>query len=270
MEQGDGKFVGAVPEMYDRFMVPMLFQPYAEDMAARIAALNPLSVLETAAGSGVVTRVLAPLLGAKSRYVVTDLNPPMLEQAKRRQAPDPRIEWAVADALNLPYPDATFDAVLCQFGAMFFPDKVLGYAQALRVLKPGAKFIFNVWGSLAQNDVPDTVWRAVIAHYPQDPPTFFARLPHGYFEADRIRAELTAAGIEAVTIETVTRESRAASARDAALALVQGTPLRMELAARDPEGLATVTDKAEAAVRKRYGDGVVVGKTQALVITATA
>lgn len=269
MTQSDAKFSGPVPEMYDRFMVPMLFQPFAEDMASRVAALKPLSVLETAAGSGVVTRVLAPMLSEHARYVVTDLNAPMLEQAQRRQVPDPRIEWAVADALELDFADATFDVVCCQFGAMFFPDKVKGYAQAKRVLKTGAPFIFNVWDSLSQNEVSGTVWQAVTAHYPEDPPTFLVRLPHGYCDKDRIRTELTDAGFGRISIETVTRESRAQSARDAAMALVQGTPLRMELTARDPDGLASVTDEAEAALRERYGDGPIVGRTQALMVVAT-
>ncbi|MEO8242124.1 MAG: methyltransferase domain-containing protein [bacterium] len=268
MAQSDTRFVGKVPEFYDTYMVPLLFQTYAEDMAARIAGLKPAAVLETAAGSGVVTRVLAPLLGAQTRYGVTDLNAPMLEQAKSRQGTDDRIEWAAADALSLPYDDASFDAVLCQFGAMFFPDRPRGYAEALRVMKPGATFVFSVWDSLADNDIPATIWQAVQAHYPVDPPTFFTRTPHGYFDQTQIRADVVAAGFTDVSIETVTRQSHAATARDAAMALVQGTPLRMELMARDPEGLGAVTDAAEAAVRQRYGDGPVAGKIQAFVVTA--
>ena len=270
MANTDTKFVGPVPEIYDRFMVPLVFQPYAEDMAARVAALHPLQVLETAAGSGVVTRALAPQLAADARFVVSDLNGAMLDQAKARQGEDARIEWLVANALDLPFDDARFDVLFCQFGAMFFPDRTKGYAEARRVLKPGAPFIFNVWDSLAHNDIPAVMWSAVKAHYPKNPPQFFERMPHGYYDQTVIRRDLEAAGFAEINIEIVTRQSHAASARDAAIALTQGTPLRMELAERDPGGLDAVTDATEAALRQRFGAGPIVGKIQALVITARA
>ena len=268
MAETDVKFVGPIPEVYDALMVPLVFLPYAEDMAARVAALGPGQVLETAAGSGAVTRALAPLLAADARYVVSDLNGAMLDKARARQGEDGRIEWLVADALDLPFADGRFDVLCCQFGAMFFPDRRKGYAEALRVLKPGAPFIFNVWDSLAHNAIPATMWSAVQAHYPVNPPTFFERMPHGYFDPAVIRGDLEAVGFGPITIETVTRESRAGSAREAAMALTQGTPLRMELAQRDPEGLEAVTDAAEAALRERYGNGPIAGKIQALVVTA--
>lgn len=270
MAQTDAKFVGPVPEVYDRFMVPMLFQSYAEDMAARVAVLKPAAVLETAAGSGVVTRVLAPLLGPEARYVVTDLNPPMLERARAVQPEDARIEWLAADALDLPFADGSFDAVCCQFGVMFFPDRARGYREALRVLKPGAPFLFNAWDSLAHNEFSSVVWEAIVAYYPDNPPDFFPRVPHGYFDEGRIRADLGAAGFGRISVETVTHESRVAQARDAAVALCQGTPLRLEIVKRDPDALAVVTDHVEAALVGRFGTGPIVGKTQALVVAARA
>ena len=270
MAQTDLKFVGPVPEVYDRFMVPMLFQSYAEDMAARVASLKPGAVLETAAGSGVVTRLLAPLLGPEARYVVTDLNPPMLERAKARQPADGRIEWLMADALDLPFEDGSFDAVCCQFGVMFFPDRARGYREALRVLKPGAPFLFNAWDSLAHNDFASVVWDAIVAYYPDNPPDFFPRVSHGYFEPGRIKADLAAAGFGRVSIQTVAHQSHVAQARDAAVALCQGTPMRMEIVERDPAALAVVTDHVEAALVRRFGTGPIVGKAQALVVEARA
>ena len=270
MAQSDANFVGAIPEVYDGYMVPLMFQTYAEDMAARVAALNPGAVLETAAGSGVVTRELAPKLGPKARYVVSDLSPPMLDKAKARQMPDERIEWTVADAQNLPFGDAEFDTLCCQFGVMFFPDKQRGFAEAKRVLRPGARLVFSVWDRLEHNPISEVVGAAINDHFPINPPDFFRRAPFGYCDPAKIRSDLAAAGFGTVTIETVTRESRAPAARDAAVALVQGTPMRMEVVARDPEGLPAVTDAAEAALRRRYGDGPIAGKIQALVVAATA
>ena len=270
MAEVDTKFVGPVPELYDRFMVPMLFVPYAADMAASAAALHPKSVLETAAGSGVVTRALAPLLDASARYVVTDLNPPMVERAKAMQPADARLEFRPADALDLPFANAEFDAVCCQFGVMFFPDRVKGYHTARRVLKPGGVFLFNAWDSLAHNDFARVVHETIGAFYPGNAPEFFARTPHGYHDAALIGADLSAAGFGAVTVRHVAHESRAASARDAAMAYCQGTPMRMEIAARGADDLEPVTDRVEAALIKAFGTGPIAGKMQALVAEARA
>jgi SAM-dependent methyltransferase len=270
MLQSDSVFAGPVPEIYDRYMVPMLFQPYAEDMAARVVALQPGAVLETAAGSGVVTRVLAPQLAPGTRYVVSDLNKPMLDKAQARQGAGPGVEWVVADALKLDFDAASFDVVFCQFGAMFFPDRPAGYAEARRVLKPGGTFLFSVWDRLSANAVADTLWQAMRQRYAENPPDFFDRVPHGYFDQGQIRADLAVAGFADVTIEVQAMTSEAASARDAAVALTMGTPFRMMLQARDPEGMAAATDTAEAALQARFGSGRISAPMQALVVVARA
>ena len=144
MATSDTVFAGSIPDIYDRLLVPLIFEPYARDLAERVAATKPRLVLETAAGTGAVTRALAASLG-DARIVATDLNQPMLDHAKARHSGNARIEWKQADALALPFEDQTFDVVVCQFGAMFFPDKVQGYREALRVLKPGGRFFFSVW-----------------------------------------------------------------------------------------------------------------------------
>ncbi len=148
MLETDKLFTGSIPENYDRYMVPLIFAPFAVDLAQRAASLSPGAVLEIAAGTGVVTRALAPKLSSDARYIVTDLNQSMLDYAASQQGFDDRLEWRQADALKLPFENAAFDLVLCQFGAMFFPDRIAGYREAKRVLKPGGRFLFNVWDRL--------------------------------------------------------------------------------------------------------------------------
>jgi ubiquinone/menaquinone biosynthesis C-methylase UbiE len=235
-----------------------------------VAALLPLRVLETAAGSGAVTRALAATLSAQARYVVTDLNQPMLDYAAARQGADPRISWRQADALALPFEDKSFDVVCCQFGAMFFPDRIAGYREARRVLEPGGYFVFNVWDRIQENVFADDVTNALAEIFPNDPPRFLARTPHGYHDRALIEAELKKAGFSGVTIETRSDQSRAASPRVPAVAYCQGTPLRSEIEARDPHGLEAATGHAAAAIAKRHGNGEVAAKIQAHVMVATA
>jgi ubiquinone/menaquinone biosynthesis C-methylase UbiE len=264
----DKQFTGSIPELYDTHLVPLIFEAYANDLAERTAALAPKSVLETAAGSGVVARALASRLAADARYTVTDLNQPMLDHAAGRQAPDGRITWRQADALNLPFDDASFDAVVCQFGVMFFPDRIAGYKEALRVLKPGGGFLFNVWDRIEENVFSDLVTQAAAAIFPDDPPRFLARIPHGYHDMELIRDELGAAGFSQVSFATREETSAASSARIPAVAFCQGTPLRNEIEARDAGLLEHVTERAAEAIAARFGDGPVAGKISAHVVTA--
>ena len=185
----DKLFAGSIPKIYDGYLVPLIFEGFAQDLAQRVADLSPTAVLETAAGSGVVTRVLAPKLGPRCRYVVTDLNQPMLDQATERQGADARITWQQADALALPFGDAKFDVVCCQFGAMFFPDRVRGYRETRRVLKPGGYFLFNVWDRIEENIFANDVTTALAEVFPSNPPCFLARTPHGYHDILLIREE---------------------------------------------------------------------------------
>ena len=270
MAESDKAFTGSIPQAYDTLMVPMLFDAYASHTAALVAASSPQAVLETAAGSGAVTRALAPLLSAQARYVVTDLSPGMLAHAAARQGADARIEWQQADAVALPFADASFDVVCCQFGAMFFPDRVTGYQQARRVLKPGSRFVFAVWDRLEENAFADDATRALATVFPEDPPRFLARLPHGYHDVAQIREDLRQAGFTRVDIETREAVSRAPSARDVATAFCQGSPLNAEINARDASRLSLAIQRVTEAIASRHGDGPVAGKMQAHVIVASA
>lgn len=265
----DKAFTGSIPEFYDRHMVPLIFADYARDLADLIAGVAPHDVLETAAGTGVLTRALVATLPRDSTIVATDLNQPMLNHAAAKLTPPDRVTWRQADALALPFDDGQFDAVACQFGAMFFPDKIKGYSEARRVLKPNGHFFFNVWDCIAENEFADVVTAAAAGLFPQDPPLFLARSPHGYYDVETIRDELRAAGFADVSIQTVSHISRAASARDAAYAYCHGTPLRNEIEARDASGLEEATSVAADAIARRFGDGPVEGRISAHVITAT-
>ena len=268
MTLADARFGGSIPQLYDRLLVPMIFQPYADDLAARVAGVvqhRPARVLEIAAGTGVVTRALAQRLPASGAIVATDLNQAMLDQAIATGAARP-VEWRQADAMRLPFSDAAFDVVACQFGAMFFPDKAAAYTEARRVLRPGGHFIFNVWDRIEDNDFAAVVTDALAQAFPLDPPRFLARTPHGYHDPAVIADDLARAGFTAHVCTTLAARSRAPTPDVPAIAFCQGTPLRNEIAA---SRLDDATAIAAAAIAQRFGTGPVDGKIQALVITAT-
>jgi len=268
MSEIDKVFAGSIPTNYDRYLVPLIFQGFAEDLARRVASLSAGDVLETAAGTGVVTRALAPKLPLETNYIVTDLNQPMLDYAAAQQEPNRRVSWRKADAQVLPFENAAFDVVCCQFGVMFFPDRLSGYREAKRVLKPGGCFAFNVWDKIEENVFADDVTNALARFFPDDPPRFLARTPHGYHDKALIRSELAEAGFSQVLIDTKAEQSRAASPRHPAIAFCQGTPLRNEIEARDAGKLGAATDYAASAIAQRHGSAEVAAKIQAHVIMA--
>jgi ubiquinone/menaquinone biosynthesis C-methylase UbiE len=263
----DKLFAGSIPEIYDRYLVPLIFQSYADDIARRAALIRPRDVLETAAGTGVLTQALAARLPAGTRIVATDLNQPMLDRAALRLSGHP-VSLQQADALALPFDDGSFDCVACQFGAMFFPDKVKGYREARRVLRPGGHFLFNVWDRISENEFADEVTKAVAALFPDSPPQFLARTPHGYHDVDKIRQHLDAAGFSRIEVEAVDGVSKALSPSHPATAMCQGTPLRNEIEQRDPSRLGEATQRSTEALATRFGSGAIEGRMRAHVITA--
>ena len=264
----DKAFAGSIPKAYETHLVPLIFEPYAADLARRITEIAPARVLEIAAGTGVVTRALASALPETVPIVATDLNQPMLDIAAARGTSRP-VEWRQADAMSLPFDDATFDVVVCQFGVMFFPDRAKAFAETRRVLKPGGTFVFNVWDRLADNDFAAVVSSAVAALFPDDPPGFLARTPYAYNDPAIITRDFAAGGFTAPPrIETVTERSRAASPGVPAIGFVQGTPLRTEVEARDASRVAEATARATDELAARFGTGAVDGRIQAIVVTA--
>ena len=275
LQPGDDAFSSAIPQLYDEHFVPMIFEPYARDLIERIVAFAPAAraparVLELAAGTGVVTRHLAARLPADVPIVATDLNQAMLDRAAAVGTARP-VEWRRADAMALPFEDASFDLVVCQFGAMFFPDKARAYAEARRVLRPGGTFLFNVWDRLADNEVSLAVMQALTELFPDNPPTFMNRIPHGYFDHAAIARDLVAGGFAApADLVTIAARAHAPSAAIAALALCQGTPMAHELQVRDPRGLGPTTLAVTEKLERRFGAGPFEGKMQAIVVTVQA
>ena len=262
----DKIFAGSIPKLYDEYIVPLIFEPYAVDLVRRLASRPLARVLEIAAGTGVVTRELASELPASVSIVATDLNQAMLDMAAAVGTARP-VEWRQADAMQLPFEDSTFDAVVCQFGAMFFPDKAKAFAEARRVLRPGGVYMFNIWDRIEDNEFADIVTKSLESIFPTDPPRFLARTPHGHGDRAAIERDLQGGGFLATPqISTVAARSRAASARIPAVAYCQGTPLRSEIEARDKSRLGEATDIAEQAIARQFGPGPVDGKIQALVV----
>ena len=260
-------FSGPIPRLYEEYLVPMIFEPYAADLVDRLASRSLARVLEIAAGTGVVTRKLASVLPNGVSIVATDLNQAMLDVASQVGTGRP-VEWRQADAMDLPFGDSVFDSVVCQFGVMFFPDKAKAFSEARRVLKAGGVFIFNVWDRIEENEFAHTVSTALESMFPQDPPRFMARIPHGYHDMATIERDLKAGGFSsAPQFSTVAARSHAQSARIAAIAYCQGTPLRSEIEARGETRLSEASDIAEAAIARRFGPGPVEGKIQAHIVT---
>jgi ubiquinone/menaquinone biosynthesis C-methylase UbiE len=262
----DKVFSGSIAQLYEQHLVPLIFEPYAAELVERLRARRVPRVLEVAAGTGVVTRALARSLPQGTSIVATDLNQAMLDQGAAIGTARP-VEWRQADAMRLPFDDASFDAVVCQFGVMFFPEKPKAFAEARRVLKPGGVYLCNVWDRIEENEFADVVTQALATMFPSDPPRFMARTPHGYHDQGAIRRDLAAGGFGAPRIETKAARSRAESPRIPAIAYCQGTPLRSEIEARGANRLGEATDVASAAIAERFGRGSVDGKIQAHIVT---
>lgn len=266
--KSDAVFAGSVPEIYESRFVPLLFVPYARDIAARLHGLVTGSILEIAAGTGAVTRELADALPAEVSITATDLNQGMIDRAVAVGTSRP-VHWQQADALSLPFEDDSFDVVVCQFGVMFFQPRAHAFAQIHRVLRPGGRLLFNAWDSLALNDFARVVMDGVNVVCAADPVLFLERTPHGYHDPGTIRADLAAGGFtDLPAIDQVRYRSHAERADDIAIAFCHGTPLRPELERRGV--LDEATAAATAAITAEFGDGPMDGGLSALVVDVSA
>jgi SAM-dependent methyltransferase len=258
----DASWVETMPEVYDRCLGPVLFAPFAKQLAAAAAALLPGRVLELAAGTGIATAELVRAL-PDAQITATDLNPAMVEWAASRISGP---SWLPADAQHLELPDDSFDLVACQFGVMFFPDKQAAFAEAARVLAPSARLLFTVWDVVEASDIPAALVASLAAVFPENPPSFLARIPHGYADPDQIAADLRAAGLQPERIERLVLRSTAASARSVAEGFCLGTPLRFALTERG--SLLDLTQRLADELTARLGTGPVDGALAAIAVSA--
>jgi ubiquinone/menaquinone biosynthesis C-methylase UbiE len=265
-------FVGSVPDAYEQFMVPLFFQPYADEVVARAVARHPSAVLELAAGTGVVTRGLAAALPADATLVATDLSREMLAVAQERDAPRPPgapdVVWQAADAQRLPFGDESFDLVVCQFGVQFFPDRPGAHAEVRRVLRGGGTSLFTVWDSIATNAVAAAVDEAHRRVLPDAPPNVITRVAHGYYDIDTIRQDAEAGGLIVESVDAVQLDSVAESAQAAAVALPRGSALRAELDRRAPDVRGEIESVAAELLEAEFGDGPIRAPMRAFTVTA--
>lgn len=259
-------FTGKIPENYDRYLASLLFEPYADDLVARLSVHDGMRILEVACGTGIVTRRLVDKLAGRGSVVATDLNEAMFAHARRRLPGRGDATWRHADGTSLPFETRSFDAVVCQFGVMFFSDKAAGAREAFRVLRPGGVYLFSVWDSLEQNPVPRLTHETIARFFPTDPPKFYL-VPFSYYDVAVIESLLREAGFEAVRCERVVKEGKSASAAEAAIGLIEGNPVFGEIMQRRPEALADIEAAVAARLARELGDQPLRAPLRALVAT---
>ena len=269
MKDKHAQFSGSIPAAYDRYLGRVLFQPYAEDLAARLDVAKEGSVLELACGTGILTRVLRTQLPPSVKLTATDLNEPMFRYAAVKFGDEEAVHWLQADACSLPFGDRIFDAVVCQFGIMFVPNKALAAREAHRVLKPGGSFLFNVWDALEHNALAQLTHQTIGRHFDKDSPRFY-EVPFGYHDQDEIERVLTEASFREIKIDIVSKVAAASRAEDVATGLVHGNPVAVEIAERDPSLLPVITKAVTQAITDRFGETNISVPMRAIVVQARA
>lgn len=248
MRDQNAIFGGSIPENYDRYLGPSFFEPFADDLVARLDPKRHQKVLEVACGTGIVTRRLRDCLPAEAELIATDLNPAMFALAQHKFDPKENVIWREADASALPFADGSFDAVVCQFGVMFFPDKEVAMRETHRVLRSGGVFLFNVWDSLEQNPVARTAHEMIASFFDHDPPSFY-EVPFGFHDVNVIRGLLETTGFQEIEISAVAMPCQSRSAAEFAIGLVRGNPVATAIQER-----GVSVDRVVGAVEKELGE----------------
>lgn len=267
-DPGVASFTGSIPEHYDRDLAPYVMVDYAADIARRAAASRPMRVLETAAGTGILTRELRDRLPAGAQLTATDLNPPMIDVARAKFRPGEQVTFQPADALDLPFPDGAFDAVVCQFGVMFYPDKAKSYREVRRVLAPGGRYHFSVWDSHRYNAFSRIAHETVTRLFPDDPPQFY-HVPFGYHLIDPIKESLIEAGFARVDVAVVALEKQVGDVDQFARGLIQGNPMIDQIRSRGSVDAEQVRTVLAGALRAEFGAERATMRIQSIVFEAS-
>ena len=261
----EATFSGSIPENYDKYLGPLLMVPYAHDLARRLPIHGLHDVLEIACGTGIVTQALRDRLAEETRLVATDSSADMLKFAQSKPM-SKKVEWKVADATNLPFKDNSFDMVVCQFGAMFFPDKAKGFQEIFRVLRPGGRVLFNTWDKLQHNDFFRIAHEVVSQMFENNPPSFY-QIPYGFYDHFEIRTILRKAGYCDIALSTLEVKTQA-DAADAAKGMVEGNPISDEIRSRLGKDIKEATERVERAVASELGQRMAKGHARAIIAGA--
>jgi ubiquinone/menaquinone biosynthesis C-methylase UbiE len=259
-------FAGSVPQNYDKYLGPVLFEPYALDLVRRITGAK--NILEIACGTGRVTRHLLNALPPDGKLMATDLNAGMIEVAKSIMQ-DGRIHWQVVDAQELPFENDSFDHIICQFGVMFFPDKAKAMAEAYRVLQPGGKYIFNVWDALEFNPRSAIIKTVMEELMGDEAPDFLKKGPYSWFDKDEITNLLKLTGFKEINLDVVYKTAYYETPGDLINGFVKGSPLSAYLAEQTDELREKIVNGLMDRVRGEFGDSKLESPMQAIVCTAS-
>ncbi len=244
-------FTNTIAENYEKYMGPIFFVPYAKDMADRLSSGKINSLLELACGTGQVTRLLRARF-PDARIVATDLSPGMLEFAKKIVNPADKIEWLIADAQELPFGENTFDAVICQFGLMFVPDKQKAVKEAYRVLKQGGIFILSTWDRIENNPIFQLAKDAVSSYFKDGPPDYYS-LPFSMYDPAEIESLFRTSGFEHVSVENVHCSGYSPLVEHAAKALTEGQPVYHSICELDEKFLPQIQRAVSNAISNEFG-----------------
>jgi len=260
-------FSGNIPINYEEHLGPLLFEPYAIDMAERVKKLNPSTVLEIACGTGRVTNHLLKVLSEDAMLTATDINPAMLNLAKEMVRETKGVKWEVADSMALPFGNETFDCIIAQFGVMFYSDKVKAHQEAFRVLKTGGALIFNSWNMMSGNIAVQMVKELLDEYFPQNPPNFYD-IPFSYFNTDLIRMDLNKGGFSHIDTTLLKVNGYSPNAYSAAKGLLEGTPVSVGITERNAEILPELVETLAGRLATHFGAKDLSVPLEAIVTTA--
>jgi ubiquinone/menaquinone biosynthesis C-methylase UbiE len=262
-------FAGLDAEYYDSILGPAQLEAIASELVGRVPSKPDGDVLELACGTGIVTRKLREQLDPAVRLVATDLSPAMIDYARKKLREQEGIEWREADMASLPFPDASFGAVVCSLGIMFVPDKKKAFAEARRVLREGGTFLFNTWDSLHENPHARTAGEVMDELFPGDPEMQFAKIPFGFYDYAVIRKHLAEHGLRELRMEKRPIAIHCETVHRYATGMVKGTPRALLIRERG-KSLDEVIDKLAAALARVGGDAPFRLPAQVIVVETRA